>query len=97
MGAGTSRTIAGLWAPAAHGLRYVATDISRPALLAGRGILGPTVASVQCDAVGWPVREGVADVVVVLGVLHHVSDWPAALQWPAAPCAPEGSCCCTRR
>ena len=35
MGAGTSRTIAGLWAPAAHGLRYVATDISRPALLAG--------------------------------------------------------------
>jgi SAM-dependent methyltransferase/uncharacterized protein YbaR (Trm112 family) len=90
MGAGTSRTMAGLWAPAAHGLRYVATDISRPALLAGRGILGPTVASVQCDAVGWPVREGVADLVIVLGVLHHVSDWPAALQRACRAVRPGG-------
>jgi SAM-dependent methyltransferase len=90
MGAGTSRTIAGLWAPAAHGVRYVATDISRPALLAGRGILGPTVASVQCDAVVWPVREGVADVVIVLGVLHHVSDWPAALERACRAVRPGG-------
>jgi SAM-dependent methyltransferase len=90
MGAGTSRTIAGLWAPAAHGLRYVATDISRPALLAGRGILGQTVASVQCDAVGWPVREGVADLVIVLGVLHHVSDWPSALERACRAVRPGG-------
>ena len=98
MGAGTSRTIAGLWAPAAHGLRYVATDISRPALLAGRGILGPVAASVQCDAVGWPVREGVADA-------RDRARRPAprlrlagrAGSGPAAPCAPAGSCCCTRR
>jgi SAM-dependent methyltransferase len=90
MGAGTSRTIAGLWAPAAHGLRYVATDISRPALLAGRGILGPTAASVQCDAVGWPVREGVADAVIVLGVLHHVSDWTAALERACRAVRPGG-------
>jgi SAM-dependent methyltransferase/uncharacterized protein YbaR (Trm112 family) len=90
MGAGTSRAIAGLWAPAAHGLRYVATDISRPALLAGRGILGPSAASVQCDAVGWPVREDVADVVVVLGVLHHVSDWPAALERARRAVRPGG-------
>jgi SAM-dependent methyltransferase/uncharacterized protein YbaR (Trm112 family) len=90
MGAGASRTIAGLWPPAAHGLRYVATDISRPALLAGRGILGPTAASVQCDAVGWPVREGVADLVIVLGVLHHVSDWPAALERACRAVRPGG-------
>jgi SAM-dependent methyltransferase len=90
MGAGTSRTIAGLWAPAAHGLHYVATDISRPALLAGRGILGPSVASVHCDAVGWPVREGVADVVIVLGVLHHVSDWAAALRRACRAVRPGG-------
>jgi SAM-dependent methyltransferase len=90
MGAGTSRTIAGLWAPAAHGLRYVATDISRPALLAGRGSLGPSVASVQCDAVGWPVREGVADLVIVLGVLHHVSDWAAALARACRAVRPGG-------
>lgn len=90
MGAGTSRTIAGLWAPAAHGLRYVATDISLPALRAGRGILGPAVASVQCDAVGWPVREDVADVVIVLGVLHHVSDWPAALERACRAVRPGG-------
>jgi SAM-dependent methyltransferase len=90
MGAGTSRTIAGLWAPAEHGLRYVATDISRPALLAGRGILGPSVGSVQCDAVGWPVREGVADLVIVLGVLHHVSDWAAALARACRAVRPGG-------
>ena len=83
MGAGNSRTVAGLWPPGPSGLRYVATDISAPALQAGRRILGSSVASVQCDAVAWPMRAGVADIVMVLGVLHHLSDWHGAL---AAAC-----------
>jgi SAM-dependent methyltransferase len=87
MGAGTSRTIAGLWP---HGLRYVATDISLPALQAGRRILSPGTASVQCDAVAWPFREGCADVVLVLGVLHHLSDWRAALERACATVRPGG-------
>jgi SAM-dependent methyltransferase len=80
MGAGTSRTVAGLWPPKRTGLRYIATDVSLPALKGGRRILGPSVASVQCDAVEWPFRPGVADVVLVLGVLHHLSDWRSALE-----------------
>lgn len=89
MGAGSSRTMAGLWPPAG-GMRYVASDTSRPALEAGRRILGPGAASVQCDAVGWPMREGVADVVVVLGVLHHLSDWRAALARACRTVRPGG-------
>lgn len=80
MGAGTSRTVAGLWPPSEGGLQYIATDVSLSALRAGRRILGPQATSVQCDAVGWPFREGIADVVLVLGVLHHLSDWHAALE-----------------
>lgn len=90
MGAGTSRTVAGLWPPAANGLRYVATDVSLPALQGGRRILGPTAASVLCDAVAWPFREGVADVVLVLGVLHHLSDWRAALERACLTVRPGG-------
>ena len=90
MGAGNSRTIAGLWPPASNGLRYVATDVSAPALLGGRRILGPKAASVQCDAVSWPMREGVADIVLVLGVLHHLSDWRAALERACATVRPGG-------
>jgi SAM-dependent methyltransferase len=90
MGAGTSRTIAGLWPPAGDGLRYVATDVSLPALQAGRRILGPAAASVQCDAVSWPFREGVADVVLVLGVLHHLSDWRGALERACRTLRPGG-------
>jgi SAM-dependent methyltransferase len=90
MGAGTSRTIAGLWPPSGKGLRYVATDISPAALRAGRANLGPGAASVQCDAVAWPVREEAADVVLILGVLHHLSDWPAALNHACRTVRPGG-------
>lgn len=90
MGAGTSRTVAGLWPPHETGIRYVATDVSLPALSGGRRILGPTVASVQCDAVEWPFRPGVADVVLVLGVLHHLSDWRSALERAALTVRPGG-------
>jgi SAM-dependent methyltransferase/uncharacterized protein YbaR (Trm112 family) len=90
MGAGTSRTVAGLLPPVSGGLRYVATDVSPPALRRGRAVLGDGVASVQCDAVAWPVREGVADRVLVLGVLHHLSDWRAAVERACRAVRPGG-------
>lgn len=86
MGAGTSLTAAGLLGPA----RYVATDVSSAALRAGRRLLSDDAVSVQCDAVGWPFREGVADLVVILGVLHHLSDWRAALARACATVRPGG-------
>ena len=87
MGAGVSRTVAGLWPT---GPRYVATDISLPALQAGRRMLDPRTASVQCDAVTWPFRESSADVVLILGVLHHLSDWRAALERACRTVRPGG-------
>lgn len=86
MGAGTSLTAAGLLGPA----RYVATDVSSAALRTGRTVLSDDAVSVQCDAVVWPFREGVADLVVILGVLHHLSDWRAALARACATVRPGG-------
>jgi len=86
MGAGTSLTAAGLLGPA----RYIATDVSASALRAGRAVLPLDAVSVQCDAVGWPFRERVADVVMILGVLHHLSDWRAALDRACRTVRPGG-------
>jgi SAM-dependent methyltransferase len=86
MGAGTSLTAAGLLGPA----RYIATDVSASALRTGRAVLPDDAVSVQCDAVGWPFREGVADVVMILGVLHHLSDWRAALDRACRTVRPGG-------
>jgi SAM-dependent methyltransferase len=86
MGAGTSLTVAGLLRSA----RYVATDASWSALRAGRRYLPDDAGSVQADAVGWPFREGVADIVLILGVLHHLSDWRAALDRACATVKPGG-------
>lgn len=90
MGAGSSRTVAGLWAPGEHALRYVATDLSRPGLLAGAAALGPDAAAVQCDAGSWPFPEGGLDVVLILGVLHHLPDWQEALRRACASVRPGG-------
>jgi SAM-dependent methyltransferase len=90
LGAGSSRTVAGLWPPASADVRYCATDVSLPALRAGRRILGSGCASVQCDAVEWPFAEGVADVVIVLGVLHHLRDWRRALERACRSVRPGG-------
>jgi SAM-dependent methyltransferase len=86
MGAGTSLTAAGLLGPA----RYIATDVSGSALRTGRALLRGDAVSVQCDAVGWPFRDGVADVVMILGVLHHLSDWRAALDRACRTVRPGG-------
>ena len=53
-------------------------------------MLGPQTASVQCDAVTWPFRESSADVVLILGVLHHLSDWRAALERACRTVSPGG-------
>jgi SAM-dependent methyltransferase len=86
MGAGDSLTMAGLMPDA----RYVATDVSPAALRTGRALLGEDAVSVLCDAVGWPFREDVADVVLILGVLHHLSDWRTALDRACRTVRPGG-------
>jgi len=90
MGAGASRTVAGLWAPASSGIRYVAADLSKQGLVAGRVLLGDSSAAVQCDVGAWPFAAGVADVVTILGVLHHVPDWRLALRRACRTLRPGG-------
>jgi SAM-dependent methyltransferase len=90
MGAGSSRTIAGLWPPREQGLRYVATDISLNWLSSGREVLGDTAAAVQCEAGHWPFAPNSVDVVVGLGVLHHLPDWRRALRAAMASVRPGG-------
>ena len=91
-GAGSSRTVAGLWPPGPDGPRYVASDVSRAWLLSGAALRGNSDASfaVRCDAVRWPFRPAGADVVLVLGLLHHVPDWRTALTRACESVRPGG-------
>ena len=86
MGAGDSRTAAGLLGRS----RYIATDVSSRALRAGRELLPSDALSVQCDAVDWPFRSASADLVLILGVLHHLSDWRRALDRACRTVRPGG-------
>jgi SAM-dependent methyltransferase len=90
LGAGSSRTVAGLWPPRQSGIRYVATDISRPWLTSGRRVLDGAGAAVQCEGGTWPFGSEVADAALVLGVLHHVPDWRRALRNVMSSVKPGG-------
>lgn len=90
MGAGTSRTVAGLWPPAHGGIRYVATDLSEVALRAGARALGPRASAVRCEGASWPFAADSLDVVLVLGVLHHLPDWRTALRRACESVRPGG-------
>jgi SAM-dependent methyltransferase len=90
MGAGPSLTVGGLWNPDRDGIRYVATDVARAGLVAGARTRGSGSAAVQCDAGTWPFREGSVDVVLLLGVLHHLPDWREALRRACESVRPGG-------
>ncbi len=78
IGAGTSRYVASLLPPAEHSYFYIGTDISLQGLYLGRRLM-PEGDFVLCAAGAMPFRDGVADVVLSLGVLHHIPDWKTSL------------------
>lgn len=92
VGAGSSRTVAGLWPPGPDGPRYVAGDVSRAWLLSGAPLRGnsDSAFAVRCDAGRWPFRPAGADVVLILGVLHHVPDWRTVLTRACESVRPGG-------
>jgi SAM-dependent methyltransferase/uncharacterized protein YbaR (Trm112 family) len=90
MGAGSSRTMAGLWPPRLGSVRYVATDLSRVGLRLGAPVRGDLAAAVQCDAGDWPFRDDSLDVVMILGVLHHLPDWERSLRRACRSVRPGG-------
>lgn len=90
MGAGPSLTVGGLWNPDHYDIRYVATDLARPGLVGGAGTRGASSAAIQCDAGTWPFRTASVDVVLMLGVLHHLPDWEQALRRACESVRPSG-------
>lgn len=79
IGAGTSQYVAGLLSPTAERYFYIGTDVSRAALGIGSRLL-PESDFVQCAVSGMPFRQKSFDVLLSLGVLHHVPSWQKQLE-----------------
>jgi len=71
IGCGTSRTIARLLPPKHHGYRYIGVDISFYRLVVAKRLL-PEADFVQGSALDLPFQEGIADMGLALGALHHL-------------------------
>lgn len=78
IGAGTSKDVAYLLPPSVGGYFYIATDISKKALTIGAQLL-PEGDFIQCDAGRIPFRKETSDVLIILGVLHHIPHWQKSL------------------
>lgn len=78
IGAGTSQYVASLLPPSAEYYCYIGTDVSRAALTIGSRLL-PEGDFIQCAAGKMPFRRGIFDVVLSLGVLHHIPLWQTSL------------------
>lgn len=78
IGAGTSQYVADLLPPSAEHYFYVGTDVSREALTIGSQLL-PEGDFIQCAAGKMPFRREIFDVLLSLGVLHHIPRWQSSL------------------
>lgn len=71
VGCGTARTVARLLRPEEWGFDYVGVDISFQRLAVARSLL-PAGLFVQASALELPFRDGIADVGLAFGALHHL-------------------------
>ncbi|MET8090573.1 class I SAM-dependent methyltransferase [Micromonospora sp. NPDC005220] len=72
--------------------RVIAIDRSQQMLAqAGAALPADTTALLRCDARMVPVADGSVDAVVCSGVLHHIPDWPAAIQEMSRILRPGGT------
>ncbi len=79
IGAGFSQYVAGLFPPSRERYLYIGTDVSRVALEKAMQLL-PEGDFIQCDVNKMPFRREIFDVVLSLGVLHHLPDWQTNLR-----------------
>jgi SAM-dependent methyltransferase len=70
-GSGNSGTLYHVMNPEKFGYTLVCTDFSYNVLLVARR-LHPTAIVIQCDAIDPPFRDGVIDVILDFGILHHL-------------------------
>lgn len=71
VGCGTARTVARLFRPEEWGFDYMGVDISFQRLVVARDLL-PAGLFVQASALELPFRDGIADVGLAFGALHHL-------------------------
>lgn len=78
LGCGSAQAIRVLLDPGTHGYRYVGADLSAAVLVGNRRTMAGEF--VQCSATEHPFVEGCADVLFLLGTLHHLPDQGDALE-----------------
>jgi ubiquinone/menaquinone biosynthesis C-methylase UbiE len=88
-GCGYAQFAFALLRPADHGYTYIGTDVSLAGLKLAKSIM-PEGEFVQCMADDPPFQEKSADVVLLLGVLHHIPRYKEALRKIVALVKPGG-------
>jgi len=88
-GCGYAQCAFSLLRPADHEYAYIGTDVSLAGLKLARSIM-PEGEFVQCMADNPPFQEKSADVVLLLGVLHHIPEYKEALRKIVALVRPGG-------
>jgi ubiquinone/menaquinone biosynthesis C-methylase UbiE len=78
-GCGYAQFALALLRPADHGYTYIGTDVSLAGLRLAKSIM-PEGEFVQCMADSPPFQHKSADVVLLLGVLHHIPEYKEALR-----------------
>jgi uncharacterized protein YbaR (Trm112 family) len=79
IGSGMSQYVAGLLPPSGEHYLYIGTDVSRIALEKAAQLV-PEGDFIQCDIDRMPFRRETFDVVLSLGVLHHIPHWQVNLR-----------------
>ncbi len=79
IGAGISQYVTGLLHPYRERYLYIGTDASRIALEKAAQLV-PEGDFIQCDINRMPFRHETFDVVLSLGVLHHIPHWQVNLR-----------------
>jgi uncharacterized protein YbaR (Trm112 family)/ubiquinone/menaquinone biosynthesis C-methylase UbiE len=70
IGCGKTITVSNLWNPEKHRIRYIGTDLSENALKISQKYMKGDF--VQCSGEWLPFRHESVDVLLCLGVLHHI-------------------------
>ncbi len=89
IGAGTAQHIAKLFSPAQENYFYVGTDVAREALYVGAQLI-PEGDFIQCTVGELPFRGKSVDVLLSLGVLHHIPLWRQSLEKALELLKPSG-------
>ena len=78
IGSGLSETLDILFRPAVSNFTYVLTDVSLQALM--YSVDKPNTICIACTAGQLPIRAATADILLFLGILHHIPQWHSTFE-----------------